>query len=1052
MKTNILLFCIVLISIVAGCTRDDTDIYAPIGEGERWVTLDFGNSSYDAVTINTRAVLDETAESRVMNLYVFIFNANGDRIYGHYFDSSSLSSDENAVSSAERECWYVENMLAGKVSKTRGRIRARVPLIDGGGEIFIIANIDADMVNISPEQLNYIHSKSDLADLSASLNQLITSRNGYFPMSGSKEGISITKTTIAADGNTAFSVPLYRLDAKVAVNIRIAEGSSSSTDIEYDADGDGVGSPAVRTQTIVEFRPESWQVMNLPRGCFIRQRTKTATADKESFDSSTGYFNTEAVNFEEVSSESSGFAFYMLENRPQCKGAAGGFNGRDLRLKDEAGAYDTTDGMWVNAPEEGTYLIIKGEIVMNVNVSSEAKEQKLNASVTYYIHLGDFSAKTGSVDNYDIERNTSYTYNITIKGVDSIQAEVEKNVEAEPAATGDVYIAKESIYTFDAHYGKRAFSFDEAYITPATVTWYVKTPFGREGTPAVINGVEIPNGLDYEWVHFLVNDVADPSDAASSYSRVQRHYSPQAMTVLDFVSYIKTQKQRFDKRKAAYPDDPSQWIADNDFRPEIDPDYPEDQRTRYRIWATVFVDEYYYEEDPISGDKSPQLWRRFINQPNRIMHLLCDTNFSTDHESSTTGSVVTIRQRSIQSIFDPDAPIASAWGCETVDEVADKLWFYDDRESVTDYTTYLDRTDYGNDSESNGLYNSVRLWGLIENGKFKTGQKWDDYLDFERENDHESYYLKDGSDEQSHKLHTARYACMMRNRDNNGDGVIDAGEVRWYMASIRQIMNLYIGQAGISGDAILYPKSRAALYQTLGDVTDADGFYPWRSHIISSTQDLQNKSPYPTIVWVEEGLSTSAYQMPREWKQAARYSVRCVRNIGNDPQSESEAQAALETTELPFSPVVSVSGPGIGDNAETPSTESVYRFDLSNMNRKSVRFYTTKELEVADEYSEMARPYLAFETGPLCETTYSYAALSAMLQVGQSPCPDGYRVPNMRELAMMSEYIPSAWWTDNILCSSYFSIQPERYWIATYKHINQTSTEGKVIRCVRDVR
>ena len=29
-----------------------------------------------------------------------------------------------------------------------------------------------------------------------------------------------------------------------------------------------------------------------------------------------------------------------------------------------------------------------------------------------------------------------------------------------------------------------------------------------------------------------------------------------------------------------------------------------------------------------------------------------------------------------------------------------------------------------------------------------------------------------------------RYSCMTRNRDNNGDGVIDRNEIRWYTASI----------------------------------------------------------------------------------------------------------------------------------------------------------------------------------------------------------------------------------------------------------------------------
>ena len=292
---------------------------------------------------------------------------------------------------------------------------------------------------------------------------------------------------------------------------------------------------------------------------------------------------------------------------------------------------------------------------------------------------------------------------------------------------------------------------------------------------------------------------------------------------------------------------------------------------------------------------------------------------------------------------------------------------------------------------------------------------------------------------------------MMRNRDNNGDGIIDASELRWYMASIRQLMNLYIGQAGISGDAILYPQSRGELYKTLGDVVDTDGFFPWRSHIISSTK--HGNTVHPSILWAEEGLSTSSYKEAelKKWNQSGRFSVRCVRNLGNDPQNETEAQTRVASSELHFQPVVSVTGPGIGGNTETVTTTSVYRFDLSNMNRKSIRFYTTKELEMSDEYSEMARPYLGFETGPMAESTYTHDELETMLQSGESPCPDGYRVPNMRELAMMSEYIPSGWWSGYIYCSNYYSIEPQKYWMANGERTT-LAPSGNTIRCVRDIR
>ncbi len=58
---------------------------------------------------------------------------------------------------------------------------------------------------------------------------------------------------------------------------------------------------------------------------------------------------------------------------------------------------------------------------------------------------------------------------------------------------------------------------------------------------------------------------------------------------------------------------------------------------------TIFVDEFYCTANPITGDKRDDLWKEFVNQPNRLMHILCDADQSTDEASRTTGSVVTIR-------------------------------------------------------------------------------------------------------------------------------------------------------------------------------------------------------------------------------------------------------------------------------------------------------------------------------------------------------------------------------------------------------------------------
>lgn len=57
-----------------------------------------------------------------------------------------------------------------------------------------------------------------------------------------------------------------------------------------------------------------------------------------------------------------------------------------------------------------------------------------------------------------------------------------------------------------------------------------------------------------------------------------------------------------------------------------------------------------------------------------------------------------------------------------------------------------------------------------------------------------------------------RYFCMARNRDNNGDGKIDRSELRWYTASIKQLVGLYVG----NGNAL--EKSFSRTYWSFGVV------------------------------------------------------------------------------------------------------------------------------------------------------------------------------------------------------------------------------------------
>ncbi|MGM9752522.1 MAG: hypothetical protein ACI3ZK_00515 [Candidatus Cryptobacteroides sp.] len=1071
----------VLVCLFASCIEENL-VPPSVGNEEVLVDLAFGGSAFDMVRVGTKATLDVVPESRVTNMFVFIF-VGEKRYYAHYFDKEDLRETMLSVTESPVNCWYVDQMTSATDAATNGTLRIKCPSLTGG-QIYIMANIDADMVNVSPEKLNTVTTLSQLKALSAVLNQEITSRNGLFPMAGVSELVDISSAGIFKSGTSdGVKVMLERFDAKIKVNFRVA------TDNELSADEGGV----VTTQRLKEFRPESWCVRNLPKGCYIIPQAT---------DAEEGYFDTTPVIFETnetgsfvvdgvtVSSAINGFSFYMLENRETPKNAVAKFSEREQKNKDASGQFDSSSGVWTNAPENGTYLEIKGEVVMEVDVSNEAKTQQLAADVTYYIHLGDVNA---DVNDYSIKRNTIYTYTVTIKGVSSIEVEVKTSytdagdpalpsdvVESEPGAEGMVYIAKESIFTFDAHYGQRVFAFDAAYIDPSTVTWYVKTPFGKEGTPDKVGDTEVPSGMDYKWVHFRVNSLNDDADysytyngspgsatlAEPAYSHHNMPYpgdgSEQLMDIVEFTKFIKEQKRAYDagNPNAFRTEFDQEWFDWYNSKhpgaevsdPSSDPDAP---WFRDRVYITVFVDEYYYETNPITGDADPLLWKRFVNQPNRLMHILCDNQKSQDKASSATGSVITLRQRSIQTPYNIEQDdLLSGWGCETEDENADSyLWFFDPAETMGSGTDMSTIPLMGNTAVHNGLFNTARLWGVTGTDNAWHDVSWTDYLDYDRENDYlgsngyNIVFLRDSTA-------VLRYSAMMRNRDNNGNGVIDPEEIRWYTASLGQLQFLYFGELGLNEDAILYPDKYSNATGKYSAPHPYDGADKWRCHVISSTANSGSK--LPRILWAEEGLSVSNYRDDIGWGLKAPYSVKCVRNLGFD------SKTSVKDYYLTDSPDAEENRPQ--NMVDVTYSDGVYKFDMTNINDASKRFYTSVELEPYDDNSEMARIYQGFETGVLLDNNVvsDYADLKAKLEAGEAICPNGYRVPNVRELGVM--YIlcdDSSWWDGKfIMTSTYYSLGPlgkgidlggsKSSWTALNGSVFTLAQQDRYIRCVRD--
>ncbi len=1002
MKRYILdIVLLMTVCLLSSCIREEYIEPVFIGE-DVLCNIEFSHKEFDNVEITTKSTLDIVQESRVLNMYVFLFTEDGNRVYSHFFDKNNKRESVGEVTGADANCWYAYTNDSGY---TGGTIRIKAPQVSNA-TLYIIANLDEDMMNISSDLLNTVSSIQEMESLNVNLLQSTTSRNGYFPMTSRLEGVKVNTTSIEAG-----TARLERLDSKVTLNVKLADNES-----------------------LKAFIPKYCKIRNLPLGSRLAN-----TASGADFDEA-GYFDAEVMFDEELTSESGNIngavsSFYLLENRESTKRkhTVSSYHYRDARNKNDDGSYNLSNGLWLNAPEDATYIEIHGEIHMEID-TEETGMQELIGDVVYYIHLGDFKS---DINNYDVLRNTHYTYNVTINGVDNIRVEVETGVENQSGATGHVYSAIESHFTFDAHYGQRVFTMNADELDVDAMTFYVKTPFGREGTPELVGGGYNLSDLDYKWVTFLVNEMDNGTGCYSYNNRIypgdqsqlliSQGKSERLMNVVELLSYIKTEKLKYEQYRAGgyVGDNPSAFLKNS--------------AGKYIINITAFINEFYYENHPTENVEVS--WKDFVNKENRLMHILCDTRYSKDGESSVTGSIITFRQRSIQTPYNIDkADVITAFGCETTDETRSlNLTFYENDAAFRG-------VDFGNNSNNNGLFNTACLWNLFSNGVFKSGsaqEKWDTYLDYEVPNAAEDSY---NHFVRSDKL-CIRYSALSRNRDNNGNGYIDPEEVRWYIAPLQQLYTLYVGDLGLTSEAQLYPKQLASLPNQ-----QVNGVWQWRNHIVCSNQTtITNSGQYidkywPDMLWTEEGVSVSGYG--QEWSKPAFKSVRMIRNLGmENPTAESIADRNANIPD----PIIVEEDLGNGE----------YRFDLSNVNSKSVRYYTTHELIPSSENGEGSRTYYGFETYKEF-TSYSgnYMDLKNASEAGNSYCPDGYRLPNVREAAIMSLFCPASWWGSNeILSCSYYShgsLGGDLYYDAntiTWTFMNKYVTiSGGVnsLRCVRD--
>ncbi len=956
-------FCLALTLIVASCSDQTlTDVPTRVEEGlPALLQLKY---EVEASPVMTRAEQSAEYENRVENLYIFIFEEHG-MVHARRFctEGNGLSPQSNySTGTATLSTHSINNAtIVGIANLTTATTATAYTLT--------VADLDA-VANID-----------QLKALAMRLSSNTVYRGGVFMMTGyARDNSNHTIVNIpSTESGTPLNctLKLERTDAKVKFNVTAKI-------------------PSDKNWTNFKFQPKEWRVTRVPKQSYLME---AETGDYDRTDAV--YFDTEYRVFEDKSTDATGggsFVFYMPENKKAPKADIVVTETTDeakkadyaLREKRDKTEYkdDTKpgqteqNGAFTYANANSTYVEMTGNLSYSYVGEKDGNTYNVNADVKLTVHLGyavlEGSGNEPDVNDYNTLRNGSYTYNVTIKGIDNIIVEVTnedgKKPEPRPGYEGSVSYAEEQVFELDAHYDRSLLQFPVNHISNQ-LTWAVETPFSSGVNP---EGSSVAKGLeDYKWVKFAINrdyGVTDPNkyvkypgdqnykggaDEPSPYynnGKGGSYPNARLLDVVQLIERLKEEKEKYDKNETN--------IANGDGT----------------ITITAFIDEYIYVQDPTADHATTDLslWKRCTNANDRLLHIIpSELRYSPDGNSSIVNTIFTFKQRAVQTVYNVDNPdLATAWGLESVME--------GDRLPVDE------KMPVGANNTDNGRFNTWTYFSAKGGGKTL---KWTDVLSVE-----EHYKLDD-------KHNNVFYATLLRNRDLNGDNIVDENEIRWYLAAINQLTDIYLGEYALDQNVRLYPYDpMKGIYPNNGKPNNPS------CHFASSTyQQTKESIQCPFIVWAEVGVGKGNYTISKQNdRNGPNYSYRCVRNLG------------INLDDLTTSPMELV----VYNAADRT-------FDLSRMNPKALRtFYVpgAGTYPMHNERSSYNLPYKKFQVSQQRKPDNSNQQWD-YFQTNNPFSTEGYRVPNMRELLIFTSRMTDLATSGHVLSFTGFSMRYLQYYV-----------------------
>ena len=828
MRHYINIISALILAALAGNSCVKESVAAIGGEGEPVeLTLDVTSRALDKVIVKSWDPNDED-EAKVNDLRVYIFSESGSLVGYKYFGkadlnfSADLDSDNGYNSSAT---------LTGIKTKT------------GTAYIYAIANAITSQYQVTETDAKEI-TNIDETDLSSSNltreNFLAATysrqagsydpRDNTFLMSGYVNNGSPVTIQRKTDGTGVAEIvsPTEDKDKRLKL-FKVFSKNKLTIETGNDAAGNAIS-----------FDPDYMEIHNVPKTVALLPDGTTDASDFETF--------------ERVVLDEKYLNFYLPENlqSKNKKNTISVWNDREKNTYSAAG-----DKSFVNAPDNATYLVVHGRYRAGSYVGN----------VAYTIHLGDFGEK-GRLDNFDVCRNFSYQYTLKINGVNNFIAEAKKegdgtSAKDDPGSEGIVIkTTAAGMLHADCHYEARVMKFNkdevkglidnnfgyilkihtifgesECLIVAAdsvyeATQYYLDKSSGKVPTPLTTINTDgtlaDPSRLlvgkageaDFNWVHFVKNTGAAPSSSPSNSPgcRITSNHTKQNVCAYPGTDKTMSVFQFLKELYVAASTNKTNGFFDSDGN----------------VYVTCFIDENYYAD---------REWTKYANQTDsRRLYIANDFQLSKDGKSSYAEAKYVIEQNSIWTFYRLDSNL-KPYGVETISEEEEIENF------SVNYSGYSSsyKDDWKGYTVASNYYKANSLYtprGAIKIRSASTSEpaKQDLYTDAYR-------------------------ACMSRNRDENGNGDIDADEVKWYLATVDQYKGLWIGESVLPTDTKLFQpvESNWKKLNEKYETSSNDGLKLWH-FFTASTQ---------AVFWPEEGASTSPWG--ENWSKASK--VRCVRTL-----------------------------------------------------------------------------------------------------------------------------------------------------------------------------